>query len=62
MILQEQIDALEAALAQGVKKAVFHDGGTRREVEYHSLDAMRTYLASLKAKNSTRSRIVLAIL
>jgi hypothetical protein len=39
---------------------VFHSGGTRREVEYHSLKDMRAALAALEAKKAGGSRIVLA--
>lgn len=58
--LDEQISALQDAIAQGAKKVVFHSGGTRREVEYHSLKEMRDALAALQAKNAGKSRIVLA--
>lgn len=56
----DQIASLEEAIAQGVRSIVFHSGGTRREIEYHSLKDMREALAALKAQQSGRSRIVLA--
>ena len=31
--MSEQIAALEAAIAQGARRVVFHSGGTRREME-----------------------------
>lgn len=58
----EQIAALEEAIAMGARKVVFHSGGTRREVEYHSLKEMQQVLASLKASRSGGSRIILAAL
>ncbi len=48
MSIQARIAALEEALAQGAKRVIFHSGGTRREVEYHSLSDMREELARLK--------------
>jgi len=58
--IDEQIAALSDAIAQGAKRVVFHSGGTRREVEYHSLKDMREALAALQAQKSGASRIVLA--
>lgn len=58
--IDDQIAALSDAIAQGAKRVVFHSGGTRREVEYHSLKDMREALAALKAQKSGGSRIVLA--
>lgn len=60
--IDEQITALSDAIAQGAKRVVFHSGGTRREVEYHSLKDMRDALAALQAKKSGGSRIILAAL
>lgn len=60
MGIDEQIASLEEAIAQGVRRVVFHTGGTRREIEYHSLKDMREALAALKASKSGGSRIVLA--
>jgi hypothetical protein len=48
----EQIAALRDAIAQGARKIVFHSGGTRREVEYHSLKDMRAALAWLEGQQS----------
>lgn len=62
MTIDEQIAALEAAIAMGAKRTVFHSGGTRREVEYHSLKDMREALAALKAQKTRPTRIVLAAL
>ncbi|KAB2768619.1 phage head-tail joining protein [Brucella anthropi] len=60
--LDDQIAALEDAIATGAKKVIFHSGGTRREVEYHSLKEMREALNDLRSRNSGRSRIILAAL
>lgn len=60
--IDNQIAALSDAIAQGAKRVVFHSGGTRREVEYHSLKDMREALAALQAQKSGGSRIVLAAL
>lgn len=60
--LDDQIAALEDAIAMGAKKVIFHSGGTRREVEYHSLKDMREALNDLRSRNSGRSRIILAAL
>ena len=62
MTIDEQIASLREAIARGAKRVVFHSGGTRREVEYHSLKDMREALAALEAKQSGKSRIVLAAL
>ncbi len=58
----DQITALEDAIAMGARKVIFHSGGTRREVEYHSLKEMREALAALKAGRSTRAPIIRAAL
>ncbi|MBB5576372.1 MULTISPECIES: phage head-tail joining protein [Rhizobium] len=58
----DQIAALEEAILMGARKVIFHSGGTRREVEYHSLKEMRETLAALKASRSTRPRIIRAAL
>lgn len=58
--LDDQIVALSEAIAMGAKRVVFHSGGTRREVEYHSLKDMREALAALQAKKVGGSRIILA--
>jgi hypothetical protein len=58
--IDDEIAALSDALAQGAKKIVFHSGGTRREVEYHSLKDMSDRLAALQAKKSGAPRITLA--
>lgn len=58
--VDEQIAALSNAIAKGAKRVVFHSGGTRREVEYHSLQDMLDALAALKAQKVGGSRIVLA--
>lgn len=56
-----QIAALKRAIAQGAKKVVFHEGGTRREVEYHSLKDMMAALDRLEAEQQRgKSRIILA--
>ncbi len=57
-----QIAALEQAIATGAKRITFMSGGTRREVEYHSLKDMMDALDRLKASRSPRSRITLAAL
>ncbi|MGE0425297.1 MAG: phage head-tail joining protein [Reyranellaceae bacterium] len=58
--IDDQIAALNDAIAQGARRVVFHSGGTRREVEYHSLRDMREALAALEAKKAGGSRIILA--
>ncbi|MDM7852665.1 phage head-tail joining protein [Pseudochrobactrum kiredjianiae] len=60
--IDDQIAALEDAILTGAKKVVFHSGGTRREVEYHSLKDMREALADLRSRKQGRSRIILAAL
>ena len=60
--IDDQIAALEDAILTGAKKVVFHSGGTRREVEYHSLKDMREALADLRSRRQGRSRIILAAL
>ena len=50
----EQIAALRDAIAQGARKIVFHTGGTRREVEYHSLKDMREALVFLEQQQSPK--------
>lgn len=55
-----QIAAIEAAIASGAKRVTFMSGGTRREVEYHSLKDMMDVLDRLRAAQTPRSRIVLA--
>ena len=61
-LIDDQISALEEAVAMGAKKITFHSGGTRREVEYHSLKEMREALAALKSRQSGGSRMILAAL
>jgi hypothetical protein len=58
--VDDDIAAIRAALSQGARKVVFTSGGTRREVEYHSLKDMREYLAALEAQKGTRRRVTLA--
>jgi len=58
----DQITALEDAIAMGARKVIFHSGGTRREVEYHSLKEMREALAALKVSLSSRAPIIRAAL
>jgi hypothetical protein len=48
----DQIAALRDAIAQGARKIVFHTGGTRREVEYHSLKDMREALQWLEQQQN----------
>lgn len=60
--IDDQIAALEEAIATGAKKVIFHSGGTRREVEYHSLKDVRETLADLRMRKSGRSRTILAAL
>lgn len=60
--IDDQIAALEDAILTGAKKVVFHSGGTRREVEYHSLKDMREALADLRSRKQGGSRIILAAL
>lgn len=58
----DQIAALEDAIAMGARKVIFHSGGTRREVEYHSLKDMREALAALKSTRSGGSLTIYAAL
>jgi endonuclease IV len=58
----DQIAALEDAIAMGARKVIFHTGGTRREVEYHSLKDMREALSALKSNRSGGSRTIFAAL
>lgn len=60
MSIEEQIAALEAAIAKGVRRVVTQSQGVRTEVEYHSIKEMEEQLTKLKARKSGRSRIVLA--
>ena len=60
MTLDEQIAALEAAIGSGVRRVVTQSNGVRTEVEYQSMDAMRSALADLKAKRSPAPRTFLA--
>lgn len=61
-IIDDQIAALEEALAMGAKRVVFHSGGTRREVEYPSLKELSDAIVRLKASRSGGSRVILAAL
>lgn len=56
----EQIAALRAAIATGARRIVFHSGGTRREVEYHSLKDMREALAALEQQQRPRPSMTFA--
>lgn len=55
-----QIAALEEAIAQGAKRVLFRSGGTQREVEYHSIADMIRALEWMRAKQSTKSNVILA--
>lgn len=55
-----QIAALEEAIAQGAKRVLFRSGGTHREVEYHSIADMIKALEWMRAKQSTKSSVILA--
>ncbi len=55
-----QIAALEEAIAQGAKRVLFRSGGTQREVEYHSIADMIKALEWMRAKQSTKSNVILA--
>lgn len=48
----ELIAALREALLTGARKVVFHTGGTRREVEYHSLKDVREALQWLEQQQN----------
>lgn len=61
-IIDDQIAALEEAVAMGARKVIFHSGGTRREIEYQSLESLQQALARLKSNKSGGSRIILAAL
>ena len=60
MTIDEQIAALEEAIGSGVRRVVTQSNGVRTEIEYQSLDAMRSALADLKARRSLAPRIILA--
>jgi len=60
MTIDEQIAALEEAIGSGVRRVVTQSNGVRTEIEYQSLDAMRSALANLKARQSKTSRTILA--
>lgn len=53
----EQITAIREALATGVRKVVFHSGGTRREIEYPSMKDMLDALDRLKDEQNPRPRV-----
>jgi hypothetical protein len=55
-----QIAALEEAIAQGAKRVLFRSGGTQREVEYHSIADMIKALEWMRAKQSSKSNVILA--
>lgn len=57
-----QIAAIEEAIAAGAKRVTFMSGGTRREVEYHSLKDMMDAIDRLKAMQKPRSRVTLVAL
>lgn len=61
-VLDDQIAALEAAIAQGAKRVMFQSGGTRREIEYHSLSEMIDLVKYLKSTQGGRRKITLAAL
>jgi hypothetical protein len=46
--INDRIAALESALSKGVRRVLFREGGTHREVEYFSLSEMRKELNKLK--------------
>lgn len=54
-----QIAAIEEAMAQGAKRVLFREGGTQREVEYHSVSEMIKAIEWMKSQSSRR-RITLA--
>lgn len=56
----EQIAALRAAISTGSRRIVFHSGGTRREVEYHSLKEMREALQWLEGQQNPRPAMTFA--
>ena len=60
MTIEERIAALEEAIGSGVRRVVTQSNGVRTEVEYQSLDAMRSALADLKAQQSKTPRTILA--
>lgn len=46
---QKDVDALGAAMAKGLKRAVFQSGDHRREHEFQSTEQMRALLAEMRA-------------
>lgn len=59
MTIDEQIAALEEAIGSGVRRVVTQSNGVRTEIEYQSLDAMRSALADLKARQNKTPRTIL---
>lgn len=55
-----QIATLEEAIAQGAKRVQFRSGGTQREIEYHSIADMIKALEWMRAKQSSKSNVILA--
>lgn len=53
----EQIAALRAAISSGSRRIVFHSGGTRREVEYHSLKEMIAALEWLTSAEAPKPSV-----
>lgn len=50
MLIDDQIAALEAAIASGVSKVVTQSQGVRTEVEYQSISQMQKAVDRLKAR------------
>jgi hypothetical protein len=48
--IQARIAALDEAIASGAKRIVFYSSGSRREIEYNSLNDMLRALAYLKSQ------------
>ncbi len=63
--IKAEITEVSEIIRQMTKRAVFHSGGTRREIENHSLKEMLEYRRSLYAELARldgQSAIVLAAL
>jgi len=55
---QKDIDTLSAAIYSGVKR-VLYEGPPRREIEYQSLDQMKSLLADMRAELAGSSGIAI---
>lgn len=65
MTIDEQIAAIEEAIASGAKRVRFRSNGVEKEVEYQSVDQMKKAVDFLEVKKAkaagTLPRVGLAI-